>query len=91
MKQTMSASKSEANQFVPTPNLFAARFGRDVRLRLHEDVVDYFAALGKDAGWTPEMMIELYLRNIAYSGYEIPLELVDFRTGSAHPAIGGLL
>ncbi len=77
----MSDTELPVDQLVSTPNPFAASFGRDVRLRLHQEVVDYFAMLGRDAGWTPEMMIELYLRNIAQSGYKIPLELTDFRTG----------
>lgn len=77
----MNDTELSVDQLVPTPNPFSARFGRDVTLRLHQEVVDYFATLGRDAGWTPEMMIELYLRNIAQSGYTIPLELTDFRTG----------
>ncbi|MYM38294.1 hypothetical protein [Duganella qianjiadongensis] len=77
-QEPMEEGPREAGCWVPIANPFAAG-GGELRLRLHKDVIAYFASIGADAGWPAERIMELYLRNIARSGYRIPLELTSIK------------
>lgn len=69
----------EAGEWISIPNPFAAG-GRELKLRLHKDVIAYFDNIGVAAAWPAERVMELYLRNIARSGLLLPLELTSFKS-----------
>ncbi len=59
------------------PNPFAKELCCKINLTLPRKVVAYFDEVGKQTGWPAERIIELHLRNMAFTGRKIPLDVVD--------------
>lgn len=59
------------------PNPFVKDLCCKISLTLPTKVVAYFEEAGRQAGWPAERVIELYLRNMAFTEHRIPLDILD--------------
>lgn len=76
----MIKQEKQWNEEALIPNPFSDKLCCDVSLNLPKSVVAYFAEIGQQTGWPAERIIEIYLRNIEFTGYKIPLDLPDRHT-----------
>ncbi len=87
----MCDEEIDISKCVPVPNPFVELLTREMTLRLPHETIDYFQKIGDDFGWPAERIITLYLRNIAYTGYKIPLDLPVLHAEQSTVAVGDSL
>ena len=73
----MSRPEPPWNERQVTPNPFVKDLCCKISLTLPTKVVAYFEEVGQQAGWPAERVIELYLRNMAFTGHRISLDILD--------------
>nr|WP_315219285.1 hypothetical protein [uncultured Duganella sp.] len=65
--------------------------GRDVQLKLSHRVIEYFSGIGERLDLPPERIMEIYLRHIVDTEFNIPIHMpaADDETGAT--AVGDSL
>ncbi|NRR29459.1 hypothetical protein HSX11_04590 [Oxalobacteraceae bacterium] len=65
----------EAANLLRIPNPFRAKLCKDLTIGLPHGTIAYFQAIADELGLSLERVISIYLRNIAYTGYKIPIDM----------------
>ncbi|WP_348695736.1 hypothetical protein [Duganella fentianensis] len=73
----MSRQETPWHERQVMPNPFIKELCCKINLTLPKTVIAYFEDVGRQTGWPAERIIELYLRNMAFTGHKIPLDVVD--------------
>ena len=87
----MCEDEIDVAKCVTVPNPFIELLTRELPLRLPNDTINYFQKIGDEFGWPAHRIIELYLRNVAYTGYKIPLDLPVLNAEQAKEPVGDSL
>lgn len=87
----MCEDEIDISRCVPVPNPFVELLTRELPLRLPNDTINYFQKIGDECGWPAHRIMELYLRNIAFTGYRIPLDLPVLHSEPATESVGDSL
>ena len=61
-------------KMVGVPNHFVDKLTKEITFRLDHHSIAYFQAIGDEIGLPAERVMNLFLRNIAYTRYSIPIE-----------------
>ena len=76
---------------IAVPNPFADRLGKQVTLGLAYSDIEYFKRIGDKLGLCAEHVMEIYLRSIVHTGYEINIDIPRLDVDMAPAAIGDIL
>ncbi|MBJ7310002.1 hypothetical protein ACFOLJ_17425 [Rugamonas sp. CCM 8940] len=78
---------SDSSRWKQIPNPFADRLFKDISFPLDHNTIAYFQAIGDEFGLSAERIMTIYLRNIAYTGHKIDIELPKKGAAQEKPAV----
>lgn len=84
----MCDEKFDVSKYVSVPHPIAKLMGRTLTIGLAYTDIDYFKAIGDEIGLSPEQVIQIYLRNIVYTGYKAEIDLPPLQCEPAQAVVG---
>ncbi|MBV6321082.1 hypothetical protein [Duganella violaceipulchra] len=84
----MCDEELDVSKYVSVPHPIAKLMGRTLTIGLAHTDIDYFKVIGDEIGLSPEQVIQIYLRNIVYTGYKVEIDLPPLQREKAQAVVG---
>ncbi|MYN19750.1 hypothetical protein GTP81_23680 [Rugamonas sp. FT107W] len=84
----MCDQELDVSKYESVPHPIAKLLGRTVTIGLAHSDIDYFKAIGDEIGLSLEQVMQIYLRNIVYTGYKVEIDMPNEQQEMPRAAVG---